>query len=108
MTAEIMINTIKSPEPVLTIPFSALAADQAGSSIVWLYDAASKTVKTRTVEAGRTYNDTSITVTKGLNGDELVVTEGMQYLTEGMKAEAGTNPETTIKKNHHLSKEETL
>jgi len=105
MTAEIMINTIKSPEPVLTIPFSALAADQAGNSIVWLYDTTSKTVETRTVEAGRMYDDSSITVTKGLKGDELVVTEGMQYLTEGMKAEAETNPETTIKKTHHLSKE---
>ncbi len=92
MTAEIMVRGIEPAEPAITVPFSVLAADSTGNTIVWIYDPASKTVRPETVETGAMFDDTQIIVTEGLQGNELVVAEGIHYLTAGMEVTAEQPP----------------
>jgi len=92
MTAEIVVRGIEPAEPVLTIPFSALAADSEGKSTVWIYDRESETVRPVAVETGAMSDDTQIIVTEGLEGNELVVVEGVHYLSAGMKVTASLPP----------------
>ena len=92
MTAEVVVSELTPAEPVTTVPLSVLAADREGNSIVWLYDEATQTVEPGTIETGAMYDDENITVTGGLEGNELVVTEGMHSLASGMKVEALKTP----------------
>ncbi len=108
MTAEVVVSELKPAEPVTTVPLSVLAADREGNSIVWIYDEATQTVEPRTIETGTMYDDDNIVVTGELEGDDLIVTEGMHSLAAGMKVEAVKTPAATTSRQQktpqHISK----
>src|SRR5262249_14880407 len=69
-------------------PLSALAPEGGkelqGSATVFLYDAATSTVKKRTVTVGGT-RDNRLVVTAGLGAGDLVASAGVSYLVDGQK-----------------------
>lgn len=67
--------------PVIVLPGSALF-DQGGKPAVWLFDAASSTVKLTPVEVARFETD-KVVVTSGLSKGDVVVTAGVNRLREG-------------------------
>lgn len=67
--------------PVIVLPGSALF-DQGGKPAVWLFDAASSTVKLRPVEVAR-YETDKVVVSSGLSKGDVVVTAGVNRLREG-------------------------
>jgi RND family efflux transporter MFP subunit len=70
------------------LPLTALAPeggkDLQGNATVFLYDAATSTVKKRTVTVGGT-RDNRLVVTAGLGAGDLVATAGVSYLVDGQK-----------------------
>ncbi len=84
MTGEITISNLKPAAPVISIPIDALAAGEAGESIVWLYDKKNGTVRSHIVEPGTMTDDDNIIVMSGLNGSETIVMAGSQILYDGM------------------------
>lgn len=65
------------------VPISALLQDQ-GKNVVWLYDAASQTVKPVPVTVGAP-RDNVLLVTSGLHPGQTIVTAGVHLLKAGQK-----------------------
>ncbi|MCL6456249.1 MAG: efflux RND transporter periplasmic adaptor subunit, partial [Ralstonia pickettii] len=65
------------------VPMSALLQDQ-GKNVVWLYDAASQTVKPVPVTVGAP-RDNVLLVTSGLQPGQTIVTAGVHLLKAGQK-----------------------
>ncbi|MGE0023458.1 MAG: efflux RND transporter periplasmic adaptor subunit [Hyphomicrobium sp.] len=67
--------------PVIVLPGSALF-DEGGKPAVWLFDAASSTVKLTPVEVSRFETD-KVVISSGLSKGDVVVTAGVNRLREG-------------------------
>jgi RND family efflux transporter MFP subunit len=67
--------------PVVVLPGSALY-DEAGKPAVWIYDAASSSVKLRPVTLARIETD-RVVISEGLTKGDIVVTAGVNRLREG-------------------------
>lgn len=85
MTAELKLESKREECSMLTIPASAVVADQDGGSAVWVYDEAGATAVKRPVKVGRMLPDSRLEVLDGLDDGERVVAAGVDFITPGMK-----------------------
>ncbi|MBQ3893656.1 MAG: efflux RND transporter periplasmic adaptor subunit [Desulfovibrio sp.] len=81
----------------LAVPWGAVVNDN-GASFVWLYDAASKTIRKCPVEAERAGGSDSALVTGKLSPGDLIVAAGGDWLSEGMEVDV-LNPEV-LREDH--------
>ncbi len=85
--ATIKLNDYTS-ETAMVVPESSIQKNAMGESLVYLYEPNSNsstgTAKKAVVEVGYTYND-SIEVVNGLNGGDILITEGSKNLREGQE-----------------------
>jgi multidrug efflux pump subunit AcrA (membrane-fusion protein) len=70
---------------VFNVPVGAVVGDYKLDPRVWVVDEQSMTVAPRAVQVGRMLGDL-IEVTDGLKPGERIVTAGVPFLTDGMKA----------------------
>ncbi|MBV7256713.1 efflux RND transporter periplasmic adaptor subunit [Pacificimonas sp. WHA3] len=82
----VRLSTQESSRAV-TIPPGAIFAARAGEALVWVYDAATQTVVTRSIVPGPLSND-GVRVLSGLETGEFVVTAGLDDLQQDMKVRA--------------------
>ncbi len=83
------VVTAKVKEPkralgVVEVPQEAVFADGGGASHVWVVDAATSKVRSRTVSMGRLRGDL-VEVLEGLTQGERIVVAGVHHLLEGQK-----------------------
>lgn len=85
--ATIKLNDYTS-ETAMVIPENSIQKNAMGESLVYLYEPNSNsstgTAKKAVVKVGYTYND-SIEVVNGLNGGDILITEGSKNLREGQE-----------------------
>jgi multidrug efflux pump subunit AcrA (membrane-fusion protein) len=81
MVAEAKIET-NAKIKTMTVAGEAIARDPQGATFLYVYAPDKKRVYQRRVELGTVYGR-EIEVTKGLSGDERIVTGGQNRLTEG-------------------------
>jgi multidrug efflux pump subunit AcrA (membrane-fusion protein) len=67
------------------VPATALYADDAGRSHVWVVDTQNNTVTKRAVETGDLGGTASIRVISGLKAGEMVAVSAVSRLREGME-----------------------
>lgn len=67
------------------IPATAVFADEAGESHVWVYDKETETVRRRKVDTGDLTGTASIEIVEGLAAGEMIAVSGVSMLREGMK-----------------------
>lgn len=84
MVAEVRIENDRTPD-ILRVPAKAVVRDAQGTARVFVYAPEQKKVFARPVETGAEA-DGAIVITKGLTGDERVVSEGAESLTDGARA----------------------
>lgn len=86
MTATVTADLSKAAltDPVVSIPATAVTADEALEPFVWVVDEEEMRVRRNPVEVGR-LSGWSIEVTGGLAPGTRVVTAGVGYLAEGME-----------------------
>ena len=80
-------------DTAIVVPESSIQKNAMGESLVYLYEPNggkknTGTAKKAVVEVGYTYND-SIEVKRGLNGGEILITEGSRNLREGQEVKTG-------------------
>jgi len=81
-------TTLRVDPDAIVVPASAVQVGQTGSFVYVVK--ADNTVEFRPVTVSRTINNESV-ITKGLNGDERVVTDGQLRLTNGSRVEIRTS-----------------
>lgn len=83
MLALLYVNDYKA-EDVLSVPLELVQQDLSGQSFVYVVDVkeGKNYVSKKIVETGLTY-DGNVEITKGLEGNEKLITTGTQYLAEG-------------------------
>jgi membrane fusion protein, multidrug efflux system len=81
-------TTLRIEPEAIVVPASAVQVGQNGSFVFVVK--ADNTVEFRPVTVGRTIDRESV-ITKGLNGDERVVTDGQLRLTNGSRVEIRTS-----------------
>jgi membrane fusion protein, multidrug efflux system len=84
-------TTLRIEPDAVVVPASAVQVGQNGSFVFVVK--ADNTVEFRPVTVGRTIDRESV-ITKGLNGDERVVTDGQLRLTNGSRVEIRTSGNT--------------
>lgn len=68
------------------VPLNALFEDlETGRVSVWIYRSPSSTVERQAVEIGQLFGKDKILIKKGLNAEDLIVIDGVDYLTNGQK-----------------------
>lgn len=68
------------------VPLSAVFKDLKTNEIsVWVYDAATNTVKRQKVETEQLLGTDSVMIVSGLEDDDVVVVAGVAYITDGQK-----------------------
>jgi RND family efflux transporter MFP subunit len=70
--------------PTFLIPVSAVFSDELNKQYVWIVEPNSMTVQQREVKTGELTQE-SISILKGVQFDERIVTAGVHFLQEGMK-----------------------
>lgn len=85
MTAEIKWSDRIVTEEELTIPLRAVVPGTENRSRVWVYDAESKSIRSREVLLGDIKADDRLPVLEGLNSGERILVAGVDFVTEGMK-----------------------
>ena len=94
MTATV-VATEKNKEAAdtfFTVPASAVFADEAGQSHLWVVNTESMTVHRRKVATGDLTGQDSIMITEGLKPGETIVTAGVSMLREGMEVRRYQQP----------------
>ncbi|MBD9178622.1 MAG: efflux RND transporter periplasmic adaptor subunit [Odoribacter splanchnicus] len=68
------------------VPLSAVFKDLKTNQVsVWLYEAATNTVKRQKVETEELLGTDSVMIKSGLKDDDMIVVAGVSYITEGQK-----------------------
>ena len=68
------------------VPLSAVFKDLKTDQVsVWLYEAATNTVKRQKVETEELLGTDSVMIKSGLKDDDMIVVAGVSYITEGQK-----------------------
>jgi membrane fusion protein (multidrug efflux system) len=75
-----------APRPVIAVPLNALARDIQDASIVYVYQADTRTVHARAVTTGTVTGD-EVEIEHGLAGTETVVLAGQHAVRDGMVVE---------------------
>ncbi|THB63223.1 MAG: efflux RND transporter periplasmic adaptor subunit [Desulfovibrio sp.] len=84
MTVQVSWTNGDQGQGALSIPASAVIASAGEGSTVWVYDSDSNTASQRAVTTGALVNHSHILVLDGLSEGEMVVTAGMDFITQGM------------------------
>ncbi|MGZ8916064.1 MAG: hypothetical protein ACXW1Z_23530, partial [Methylobacter sp.] len=82
-TVSIEFPDVALDESNIIVPASAVWADDAGHSMVWVVDSKTMAVHRRAVSTGDLTGVDSIKVTEGLNSDEVIAISGVSKLQEG-------------------------
>ncbi len=85
MTAQAKWACDTSSVPVVAIAARSVVADAQGKSFVWVFDSQSSKAQRRLVETGKLFNSNRIQILKGLEPDELIVSEGASFIKETMQ-----------------------
>ena len=91
VTADLSSRLVRA-EASHWVPVSAVVADSALGSRVWVLDPQTMTVRSATVEAGLMQGD-RVEILSGLSGGEEIVSVGASYLAEGMRVTRMTTGE---------------
>ncbi|RCW34515.1 efflux RND transporter periplasmic adaptor subunit [Marinilabilia salmonicolor] len=84
MSAEVIIEYQTDKEPIFELPSPAIF-EQSGNASVWIFNEEDETVITKTIEIIKV-NTSGIAVVKGdFEGNEIIVTAGVNSLKEGQK-----------------------
>lgn len=84
MTAQVAwADQIIGPD-VITIPAKAVINNDGNGSAVWLFDSSTNTAVRQAVTLGRLNGASRVCVKKGLEPGDLVVTQGMDFITRDM------------------------
>jgi membrane fusion protein (multidrug efflux system) len=86
MVAEALIRTDQKVEAI-TVPGDAIVRDAQGARLVYVYLPEQKKVYARRVEVGTVYG-TEVEISRGLAGNELIVTAGQHQVMEGSRVQA--------------------
>lgn len=86
MVVEVNLNFENKEQNVLFIPATSIIHEN-GQSFVWVFNESSGSVHKQAVEINGMYNDSSVGVTSGLNGDEKIVSAGVSHLKENQVVE---------------------
>lgn len=81
MTAEISWSDSQTASKVITVPAKAVVTDNSGVSSLWVFDQATARASKVEVVPGNFSGRSRIIVERGLTGNELIVTEGMDFIT---------------------------
>lgn len=84
MTCQVMIRTADNSTGEVEIPLTAVYAPAGGGTYVWVVTAESR-VELRPVELGELLGRDMVSVSKGVNSGERVVSAGVYRLREGEK-----------------------
>jgi len=90
MTAQVSLvfpdsGTQKSAATIFSVPAHAVISDESGAARVWVVDAATQTVRARSVTVGEVTGSDQLLVTGGLAAGETIALTGVGQLREGMK-----------------------
>ena len=81
----VVIKKTDMPDDVV-IPLSAVYLDESTKTkAVWIYDAATGTVKSQNIVVGNVYGFDKVVITSGLKAGEIVVSAGVSQISEGQK-----------------------
>ncbi len=83
MIANVRVST-GAPAKIITIPQQAVQVDQDGRKFVFIADTTSSTALRRYIETGTPGRNSDITVEKGLEAGDLVITGGYQKVNHNM------------------------
>jgi len=84
MTAEVIHREVYDEANGVLIPSSAVFADETNAQFVWKVNESGMTVQKTAVLSGK-MSGADIWITSGLSEGDLIVTAGVNYLTDGMK-----------------------
>ncbi len=84
MTAELICPDSRGPESVITVPTKAIIMDQNGDSMVWIYHPDTHRVSRQKITTNGFLGTNQTIVSQGLSGDETIITQGMDFITEDM------------------------
>ncbi|SMC78068.1 RND family efflux transporter, MFP subunit [Desulfocicer vacuolatum DSM 3385] len=85
MTAEIQWPGSKDQNQTLTIPSKAVVNDSTGTAHVWRFDPKTAMAAKTPVMLGALYGSSRVVVKSGLMPGDLIVTDGMDFITDTMK-----------------------
>ncbi|MFK5954117.1 MAG: efflux RND transporter periplasmic adaptor subunit [Desulfobacterium sp.] len=85
MTAEIEWPGSKDKDQTLTIPAKAIINDSTGTAHVWLFDPTTSMASKTPVTLGAFCGTSRIVVESGLMPGDLIVTDGVDFITSVMK-----------------------
>jgi len=86
MTAEVIYqHTKNSLNQKYTIPLNAIVSKHNNIGKLWIFNSKANTVSSNEVELGDYYKNNLIEVVSGLEGNELIVTDGAHFMHEGLK-----------------------
>lgn len=88
MTAEIEWPGTKDKDQTLTIPAKAVINDKTGTAHVWLFDSTTSMASKIPVTLGALCGTSRIVVETGLMPGDLIVTDGVNFITAAMKLTA--------------------
>ncbi len=88
MTAEVEWPGSKNNDQTLTIPAKAVINDSTGKAHVWLFDSTTSMASKTPVTLGTLCGTSRIVVESGLMPGDLIVTDGVDFITGAMKLTA--------------------
>jgi len=88
MTAEVEWPSSKDKAQTLTIPAKAVINDSTGTAHVWLFNSTTSMASKTPVTLGTLCGPSRIVVESGLMPGDLIVTDGVDFITSAMKLTA--------------------
>jgi multidrug efflux system membrane fusion protein len=83
VNTRMLVDTRKN---VVTVPIAAVQYGTSNSTFVYIVDAQASTVKLQNVTVGeKSFDGTTVEITKGVNENDTVVTDGVDKLQDGSK-----------------------
>lgn len=85
MTASVTITRSAETDTTISIPATAVFADETGASHVWVFNPDDQTVKLRPVTTGNLTGSENIQIDAGLETGDIIAIAGVSLLREEMK-----------------------
>ncbi len=95
MTAELIWPDSQGSESVITVPTKAIIMDKNGDSMVWIYHPDTHRASRRKIATSGFLGANQTIVSQGLSGNEKIITQGMDFITEDMNLDSLTGQEGT-------------
>lgn len=91
MTAE--LHWQKTTANTFSVPARAVIGDGANGSLVWIYDNKRQRARRQPVTVSGFAGEDRLSITDGLQGKELIITDGMEQISENTPLRCATNTE---------------